>query len=75
MRKTLFALLFSAGYSHHSKKKINKNLAQMERDGWGIRVINKDMKAERDNLLQNEQLYISSSNNHFNLNEQEFSHL
>lgn len=42
MFKMLFALLFGTGCAHHSNRKIDKKIAQMKKDGWGIRTIDKD---------------------------------
>jgi hypothetical protein len=42
MFKMLFAVLFSAGYSHHSNRKTDKKIAQMRKEGWGIRVLQPD---------------------------------
>ena len=36
MFKTLFALLFSTGYSHHSNHKVDKKIAEMNNRGAGI---------------------------------------
>lgn len=44
MFKMLFALLFSAGYAHHSNRIVDKKIEQMRKDGWGIRVVDKDGK-------------------------------
>lgn len=42
MLKTLFAVLFSAGYSHHNNRKVDRKIAQMRKEGWGIRVLQPD---------------------------------
>ena len=34
--KTLFALLFSTGYAHHSNHKVDKKIAEMRKQGRGI---------------------------------------
>ena len=36
MFKTLFALLFSTGYKHHSNYKVDKKIAEMRKQGRGI---------------------------------------
>ena len=36
MFKTLFALLFSTGYSHHSNRKVDKKIDEMRKQGRGI---------------------------------------
>ena len=42
MFKTLFALLFSTGYAHHSNRQVDKKISEMNERGAGIRAIDKD---------------------------------
>ena len=42
MFKTLFAVLFSTGYKHHSNRQVDKKIAEMNARGAGLRVIDKD---------------------------------